>query len=174
MRSLSFFTWLLVALTPLAQAQQSSPCALLTTGDIEVATGAKPGQPQPGEMDVPGGLGKGGTVYTCFWPVTAQNGQLVAGSARIPPEMDVKAAVKNNPGIDALRAKHYTAEDKDFGNAWCTVLTPPAGTSGGMMMSTCATGAKGVMLSITYMSPTRKLTIGQTKELLDKAVARLR
>jgi hypothetical protein len=174
MRSLSFIPWLLIALTSLAHAQQSSTCALLTTSDIEVATGAKPGTPQSSEMTVPGGPGKGGTVYTCFWPVIAQNGQVVASTARIPPGTDVKAVAKNNPGIDALRAKHYAAEDKDFGNAWCTVLTPPAGTKDGIMMSTCATVAKGTLLSITYMSPTRKLTIDQTKELLDKAVARLR
>jgi len=179
MRILSFIPWLLFALTSFAHAQQSPTCALLTAGDIEVATGVKPGTPQPGEMKMPAGKGIGETtVYTCFWLVAgqtaAQSGQIVASTARIPTGMDVKAVVRNNPGIDALRAQRYTAEDKDFGNTSCTVLTPPAGAKDGMMMSSCSTAAKGTLLSIVHMSPTRKLTMDQTKKLFDKAVARLR
>jgi hypothetical protein len=51
-------------------------------------------------------------------------------------------------------------------------MTPPAGKKGGMMLSSCATGAKGAFLSLAYMSQTRKLTMEQIKALLDKAVAR--
>ena len=160
----------LLALTSVAAAQQSSTCALLTPADIEAATGTKPGPSQPGQMDA--GAGKGGTVYTCIWPA-GQTAQLMASMARIPPGMDVKAVAKNNVGMDALRAQHYTAEEKDFGNAFCSVMTPPAGKKDGMMLSSCASGAKGTLLSLSYMSQIKKLTLEQTKALLDKAVARL-
>jgi hypothetical protein len=39
-------------------------------------------------------------------------------------------------------------------------------------MSSCAGGMKGRILSIAFTSPTKALTIAQTKSLLDKAVAR--
>ena len=38
-------------------------------------------------------------------------------------------------------------------------------------MSTCAGGAKGQGLTLTFMSPSKTLTIDQTKALLDKAAS---
>lgn len=172
MRRPALLVAFLLTLTSVAAAQQSSTCALLTPTDIESATGSKPGAAQPGQMEVPGAAGKTGTVYTCIWPA-GQTAQLVASTARVPPGMDVKAVVRNNAGMDALRAQHYSAEEKDFGNAWCSVMTPPAGKKDGMMLSSCATGVKGTLLSLSYMSQIKKLTIEQTKTLLDKAIARL-
>jgi hypothetical protein len=75
--------------------------------------------------------------------------------------------------MDALRAQKWTEESKDFGNAWCAVMSPPASAKPPMYMSACAAAPKGLVLSVTYISPTKKLSIDQTKALTDKAAARV-
>jgi hypothetical protein len=53
-------------------------------------------------------------------------------------------------------------------------MTPPDSAKEPLTMSSCTAGTKGWLLSVVFTSPTRKLTINQTKALLDKAAARLR
>jgi len=149
----------------------SKTCSLLTLADVEAAVGAKPEEPHPGEMQVPG---TNETMQMCTWVVRPQQAQILISAARMPPGTDVKALVMNNKGMDSLRAQKWTEESKDFGNAWCVVMSPPANIKEPMFMSACASAPKGTVLSVTYISPTKKLSIDQTKTLLDKAAAQLR
>jgi len=166
---------LIVALASPASATrppaQSMACSLLTAGDIQAATGVKPeGEAHPAQLAAPGSKEP---MQMCTWVDRAHQGQVVVSTAHLPPGGSATDFVKNNPGIDALRAQHWKEESKDFGRAWCTVMTPPAGTKDGVMMSFCAAGPKGWVLSVVYMSPSQKLSIEQIKALLDKAAARL-
>jgi hypothetical protein len=52
-------------------------------------------------------------------------------------------------------------------------MAPPASVKDGLAISSCTAGPKGTVLSVVFTSPTKKLTIDQTKGLLDKAAARL-
>jgi hypothetical protein len=160
---------LLIVLTRVGVAQ-SSACSLLTAADIQAATGTKPSAPHPMDMDVPGH--KGDKVLACLWSVPADQGQVAVSLGHLPPNMSAETAARQNPGIDALRAAHYKEESKAFGDAWCSILTPPATQKQGLIMSSCGGGMKGKILSIAFTSPTKALTIAQSKSLLDKAVAR--
>lgn len=145
-------------------------CSLLTPADIEAAAGARPDEPQPGSMQLPG---TSQTMQMCTWVARPQTWQIMISTAPLPTGTDVKALAKTNKGMDALRAQKWTEESKDFGNAWCNVMSPPAGIKQPMFMSACTSGSKGTILSVTYISPTKKLSIDQTKTLHDKAAARL-
>jgi hypothetical protein len=170
MKPLGLVLGLLIALTRLAAAQQSA-CSLLTAADIQGAIGTKPSEPHPMDMDVPGGK-KGEKVLACLWSVPADKGQVAVSLGHLPPGMSAETAAKKNPGIDALRSVKYKEESRDFGDAWCSIMTPPATEKQGVNLSSCAGGMKGRILSVAFTSPTRKLTIAQAKALLDKAVAR--
>jgi hypothetical protein len=166
---------LVVALTsvevPPQSPSESTACSLLTSKDIETATGIKPeADTHPNQMSMPGTQE---TMQMCTWVVRPRQGQVVISTARLPPGATAKDYSKNNAGLDALRAQHWTEESKDFGSAWCSIMSPPAGTKDGVMLSSCVGGAKGTLLSVVFMSPNQKLTIDQTKSLLDKAAARL-
>ena len=76
--------------------------------------------------------------------------------------------------MDALRANHYSEESRDFGGSTCSAMTPPASAKGGINMITCTAAAKGMLVSVVFTSPTKKLSIDQTKTLLDAAVGRIR
>lgn len=165
---------LLLALTWRSAAQQSSACSLLTLGDIEAATGLKAGTPHPSDYPITEGSTKADTVHACMWPITAEQGQLILSIGRLPAGMSAEVVTKHNPGIDALRAAHWTEEAKDFANGWCSIFTPPASQTHGLMMSTCSAEVKGTILSLVFTSPTRKLSIAQAKALLDKASGRQR
>jgi len=169
MKPLGLVLGLLIALARGGVAQ-SSACSLLTAADIQAATGTKPSEPHPMDMDVPGH--KGEKVLACLWGVPAHQGQVAVSLGHLPPNMSAETAARQNPGIDALRAAHYKEESKAFSDGWCSIMTPPATQKRGVIMSSCAGGVKGKILSIAFTSPTKALTIAQTKSLLDKAVAR--
>ena len=149
---------------------QSLPCSLLTAADIQAAAGVKPdAEAHPAQLAAPGSKEP---TQMCTWVDRAHQGQVVVSTAHLPPGGSAKDFARNNPGMDALRAQHWKEESKDFGNAWCSVMSPPAGTKA-IMMSSCTAAPKGWILSVVYTSPSQKLSIDQTKALLDKAAARL-
>lgn len=160
----------LLALLLVPESPASKTCSLLTDAEIEAAVGAKSETHQPAEMELPD---NGGTMQMCTWAVKGQQAQIMISTAHMPAGTTVQALSKNNPGLDALRAKKWTEESKDFGNAWCTVMSPPASAKDPMYMSACMSVLKGTVLSVTHISPSKKLALGQTKALLDKAAARL-
>ena len=166
-----------------ADAQQSA-CSLLTPSDIEVATGAKAGAGDPSDYSIPVSPTKSEPVRACSWDVGTRQSHLVISiigrlSADVSAVAAAEAAAKNmakqsvGKDMDTLRAKHWTVEEKDFGNGWCLTLTPPASEKG-LMLSSCTAGVKGMILTFTFTSPTKKLSIAQTKALLDQAIGRLR
>ncbi|MEP6692222.1 MAG: hypothetical protein ABJD07_13765 [Gemmatimonadaceae bacterium] len=158
----------------MAATQQAAACSLLTASDIEVALGAKASAPVPSEMAM-STAPNSPTAHNCMWSVAAIQGGLTLGMMTpLPPDGSVPALFKHNPGIDLLKAKHWTEEKKEFGsNAWCSIMTPPASDKA-PIMSSCSAGVKGVLLSVTLLSPAKKLSIDQAKALLDKAIGRLR
>ena len=165
---------LLAALNWTDVTAQQPPCSLLTSSDIEVATGAKPGDPHPIDLSASGSPTKRQTVPICMWTDAAQQGQLSLSLGPLPPGMSAETIAKKNAGMDALRDAHYTEEEKSFGNSWCSIMTPPASKKDGLIMSSCSGGAKGMVVSLAYTSPTKKISIDKMKALLDKAIGRLR
>lgn len=149
-------------------------CSLLISKEIDAATGAKAGAGTPTETNVPTGQGKPETMYACWWPIAAQKAQIVVSMSRLPPGQSAQAIAKQNTGMDALRAKNYAVESRDFGATTCSAMTPPASEKGGINMIACTAAAKGKLVSVVFMSPTKKLSIDQTKTLLDTAVGRIR
>jgi hypothetical protein len=151
---------------------QSMVCSLLTAADIEAATGAKPdAQAHPAQLAAPGASEP---TQMCTWVVRPLKGQVVVSAAHVPPGTDVSALAKNNAGMDALRAANWKEESKDFAGARCTVMTPPASVKDPLLFSSCTSASKGWALSVVFTSPSKRLSIEQTKGLLDKAAARLR
>jgi hypothetical protein len=157
-----------------AAETKGAACSLLSTSDIEAVTGEKAGAPNPMDMDVPSGQTTHETMYACLWPVAATMGQVAVSMGRLPPGQSAQSLANHNAGMDALRAKHYKEEAKDFGNATCSVMTPPVSEKDGMNMSACSAGANGKIVSVTFMSPKTRLSIDKTKALLDRAIGRLR
>jgi hypothetical protein len=169
MKPLALAVGLLIALTRLGVAQQSG-CAMLTAADIQAAIGTRPSQPQPMDADVPGK--KGERVLACLWSVPADKGQVIVSLGHLPPGMSAPAAAKQNPKLDALRSAKYKEESREFGDGYCAIMTPPASDKKGTIMSSCAGGVKGQLLSVVFTSPTKALAMAQAKSLLDKAAAR--
>jgi hypothetical protein len=157
------------ALTSALVAQQASLCALLTPADIEAATGGATDAGHP--TDMPSGTGT--PVRTCMWPVKSQLGGLTLSVGPAPVGNSAVAAAKHNPGVDALRAAHWTEEAKDYPNAWCSIMSSPATDKEPMFLSSCTGQSKGQMVSLAFQSPKKKLTLEEAKALLDKAIARL-
>jgi hypothetical protein len=161
-----------------AAAEQPSACSLLTSSDIEVVTGGKMGVTQPIHFDdVPAGPNRSMKVLGCLYAVPSHLGQITiswfTGPVTVEDIAKLITMSKNNVGIDGLRKANYKELAKDFPHAWCSTFTPPASAKDGLPMSTCAGGVKGQALTITFMSPTKVLTIHQAKALLDKAGGRL-
>jgi hypothetical protein len=162
-----------------AAADDKSACSLLASGDIESVTGGKMGVTQPLHFDdVPAGPNRSMKVLGCMYAVTSPLGQITiswfTGSVTDDDIAKLIAMSKSNVGTDDLRKANYKEVAKDFPHAWCSIMTPPPSKKDGLMLSTCAGGVKGQALSITFMSPTKALTIDQAKALLDKAAAHVR
>src|SRR5262245_50026252 len=159
-----------------AAAESPSACSLLTSSDIEAVTGGKIGVSQPMHFDdVAAGPNRSMKVLGCMWSVPTQKGQIVISWFQGPvTHEDVAMLIKmskDNVGTEELRKANYKEEAKDFKNAWCSIMTSPPSAKDGMALSTCAGGVKEQALSMTFMSPTKALTIDQAKALLDKAAA---
>lgn len=162
-----------------ASAEESPACSLLTSSDIEAVTGGKMGVTQPLQFDdVPAGPNRSMKVLGCMYAVTPKMGQITISWFTGPvTDEDIAKLIamsKSNVGTDDLKKANYKEVAKDFPHAWCSIMTPPPSTKEGMMLSTCAGGVKGQALSMTFMSPTKALTIDQAKALLDKAAAHVR
>ena len=165
MKSMQVVVSLVSVLVFTSARQESSICALLTAADIEGVTGGKASVAVPGDN---------GQMRTCMWSIAAQQGGMTLSVGVLPPGTSAPAIAKKNPGMDALRKAKYTAVEKDYDNAYCSVMSPPASAKGGVVMTSCTAGAKGKIVSLVYISPTQKLALDQTKALLDKAISRQR
>lgn len=177
MLPLSLAIILIAFLTSPAAAEEKSACSLLTSSDIEAVVGGKPSAAQPLQFDDIPNAKKVVKVDGCLWGISTM-GQISVSWFRGPLTDDEIAQLikmtKDNPGTADLKKANYKETAKDFPQASCSTYTPPAGAKDGMPMSTCAGGAKGQGLTLTFMSPTKTLTIDQAKALLDKAASHVR
>jgi hypothetical protein len=148
-------------------------CTLLTQPEIDSITGGKSGAGSAMDQEVPAKSGQPVTVYICMWPVPGIGGQVVISMAPMPPGQTAKSLSQDNAGMKALRDQHYTEEAKDFGQSSCSGMAPPASAKDGLSMTACTAAPNGKLISVTFMSPTKKLSLEQTNDLLNKAIARM-
>lgn len=164
---------LLVALTWADLSAQQSACTLLTPGDIETITGAQPMEPHPTNMVIPEGPQKGETLNGCMWGTTG-NG-MVSVSMMPAPEGVLREAgiAKLEEVYGQLRAQHWAEEKKSFPDGSCSIMTPPPGKKDAPILSQCVAETRGMVMSSVFMSPTQKLSMEQTRALMDKAVSHM-
>ncbi len=168
----------MVLASPVA-AEESAACSLLTSSEVEAATGGQVTATEPMQLDDiatdPDRIMK---VLGCMWGVSGPMGQLTITWFQGPLTDDEIAQLitvnKNNTDIDDMRKAHYREASKDFPAAWCSTLIPSASDKRDLLLSTCAGGVNRQGLSITFSSPTTSLTIDQAKALFDKAGERAR
>jgi hypothetical protein len=168
---------LLVFVTNRAGAQgKVDVCSLLTASEIEAGVGTKPGAGHAASHMIGDGPAKGETMNNCSWPTGALPSMF--GINVIP----VPAGVSREQGIAMIKKSYtdllgegWTEEKHDFGDAYCSLLTPPADDEAKRpIVSACMGEAKGLGVSVMYMSPTKKLTMDNVKALYDHAVGRLK
>ena len=178
MLPLRLVSLLVVALVSPAAAEEQSACSLLTSSDVESVTGAKLGPTQPIHFDdIPAGQSRNIKVLGCLLSVPPQGQISVAWYLGPITDEEIAQLIKmskDNVGTNDLKKANYKEVSKDFPHAGCATMTPPASAKDGMELSYCAGGVKGHGLSITFMSPTKALSIDQTKALLDKAGSHVR
>lgn len=165
---------MLIALSWTGAAAQQSACTLLTSGDIEAVTGAKPGEPHESDLILSQGPAKGMKTFGCMWGVADRGMVTVAMFPALKGPARETGLAKVNEAFDALKAQHWTEEKKVVGNATCSIMTPPPSQKDAPILSGCFGEAKGIGLSVGFMSPTKRLSIDQTKALMDKAAGQLR
>lgn len=151
-------------------AIQNASCSALTASEIEAAIGSKPARSEPTDVDV----GKGQRMLGCTWVIQSPMVQVMLSTGPAPAGATIKDLMALYPRMDTLRVLRYVEERKEFPNATCYVVDPPATLKDGTHMSSCSTIVKEIFVSIILRSPRTKLSIDQTKTLLDKAAARQR
>ncbi|HUQ14809.1 MAG TPA: hypothetical protein VM094_02050 [Gemmatimonadales bacterium] len=52
-------------------------------------------------------------------------------------------------------------------------MTPPPGKENAPILAQCIAEAQGMVMSSVFMSPTQKLSMEQTRALMDKAVGHM-
>ena len=163
---------LLVALAWTDVAAQQPACTLLTPADIETITGAKAMEPHPLNMTIPEGPQKGQPMNGCMWGV-AGNGMVSVSTMPYPKDVSPEDMAKLEQVYGELKAQQWTQERKDFPGGSCSIMTPPPSKKDSPILSGCITQAKGMVISSSFMSPTVKLSMDQTRALMDKAVSRM-
>ena len=164
----------LIALTWTDVAAQQPACSLLTSGDIEAVTGSTAREPHKSDLVISEGPAKGQTLNGCMW-ATADQGMVAVSMMRALEGAAREAGLAKLAEVfDALKAQHWTEEKQDFANGSCSVMTPPPSQTNVPMLSGCLAEARGMALSVAFMSPTKKLSISQTRALLDKAIGHSR
>jgi len=156
----------------LAGGEEMHTCALLTSGEVVAAVGGT-GQSQETNTVLPEGPSKGETLSGCMW--TADNQGMVSISMIRAPQGALREAglAKLREGFQRLKAKGWTEEKKEFSNAKCALMTPPASSKKDIpVMTGCFAEAKGMAISVGYMGKT-SVPIETVKTLLDKALGRL-
>ena len=93
---------------------------------------------------------------------------------QVPPGANLKEGLAKLDEVYAkLRAKKWTEERKQYPDGFCSIMTPPPTEKRAPMMAGCVTRSKGLVVSSGYMSPTNKLSMEQTRTLLDRTVSHM-
>ena len=169
---------LIMALASPVAAEQPTACSLLTSSEIEAATGGQVSGAEPMQLDdietEPNSVMK---VLGCMWGLSNQMGNLTVTWFRGPlTEEEIAQLIrvsKNTTDIEDMKKANSMEISKEFPNAWCSTFTPSTSEKRNLL-STCAGGVNGQGLSITFSGQATSLTIEQVKALLDKAGERAR
>jgi len=161
---------LIMALASPVAAEQPTACSLLTSGEIEAATGSQISGAEPLQLDdietEPNSVMK---VLGCMWGLSNGMGNVTVTWFRGPlTQEEIEQLIKvskNTTDIEDMKRANSLQMSKEFPNAWCSTFTPPP---------TCAGGVNRQGLSITFSSQTTSLTVDQVKALVDKAGERAR
>jgi hypothetical protein len=169
---------LVMILAPPVGAEERGACSLLTSGDIEAATGNHVSGAEPLQLDdIVTEPNRAMKVLGCLWGLSNQMGKLTVTWFRGPlTEEEIAQLIKvskNNADIENMKRAHYWEVSKEFAHAWCATFTPSTAQNRDLL-STCAGGVNRQGLALTLSSPTTSLTIDQAKTLLDKAGERAR
>lgn len=165
---------ILVAIAPPMFAAEK-PCSMLTGAELSAATGAKVGEGQDTTMVIPSGPAKGQTMLGCMWRVgevgMVSISLIVAAKG---PEREAGLA-RLREGTKKLEAQGWKRETKEFSDAKCSVLTPPASQEHSPIMTGCMAEAKGMGLSVGHMTGPMDKSIGMDNvhTLLETVVSRL-
>ena len=156
----------------LAAGEEMHTCALLTSSEVVAAVGGT-GQSQESNIVIPEGPSKGETLGGCMWAADNQ-GMVSISMIRAPQGAQREAGLaKLKEVFQRFKAKGWAEEKKDFSNAKCALMTPPAASKKDIpVMTGCFAEAKGMGLSVGYMGKT-SVPIDKVKTLLDKAIGRL-
>ncbi len=156
----------------LAGGKEMHTCALLSSGEVVAAVGGT-GQSQESNIIIPEGPSKGETLGGCMWAADDQ-GMVSISMIRAPQgAMREAGLAKLREAFQRLKDKGWTEEKKEFSNAKCALMTPPASSKKDVpVMTGCFAEAKGMGISVGYMGRT-SVPIEKVKTLLDKAIGRL-
>jgi hypothetical protein len=156
----------------LAGGEEMHTCALLTSGEVIAAVGGT-GQSQESNIVIPEGPSKGETLSGCMWAADNQSMVSISMIRALQGAMREAGLAKLREGFQRLKAKGWTEEKKEFSNARCALMTPPASSKKDIPVITgCFAEAKGMGISVGYMGRT-SVPIETVKTLLDKAIGRL-
>lgn len=164
---------ILIPSSGFAAPAQMHACALLTAGEIAGAVGGPAGRSQEQNITIPEGPSKGETMGGCMWRLGAQDMLSVSVVRALQGAQREAALAGLDQANDALRTQGWSEDKKMIGDARCSMMTPPRGQRDVPLMTGCMAEAKGMALSVGFMSPTKKVPVEQLKTLLDKAAARL-
>ena len=169
MRHITPLCVVLIFVSLSVQAQSKPVCSLLTAADIS-AVGAT-GQGTPGEVPTTTGSAKGATMKMCSWRMKA--GGLNLSANPMPPGAS-RAAIEAQltSTYQMLTSKGWKQDKKDFGNASCTLFTPPAGEKDAPANTSCLTVAKGMLVNADTISMT-PVSMEKLKALVDSVSGRL-
>ncbi|HEY8257351.1 MAG TPA: hypothetical protein VIG08_06815 [Gemmatimonadales bacterium] len=164
---------LLLALT-WADLSAQQACTLLSSAEIEAITGSKAREPQPTNMKIPSGTQAGQTVNGCMWG-TADKGMVSISVMPMPTDPATrKAGMEKLDEVYAkLRARKWTQEEQKYPHGRCTTMTPPATEKSAPILSGCIADVHGMLVSSSYMSPTKKLPMDKSKALVDKIASHM-
>ena len=156
----------------LAEGKEMHTCALLTSGEVVAAVGGT-GQSQESNIVIPEGPSKGETLGGCMWAADNQGMVSISMIRALQGAQREAGLAKLRDGFQRLKAKGWTEEKKEFSNAKCALMTPPASAKKDIpVMTGCFAEAKGMAISVGYMGKT-SVPIETVKTLLDKALGRL-
>ena len=170
MRKLTIVFALLTLLTATSIWAQAKPvCSLLTAS--EVATVGATGRGTEDSLPIDDGPTKGDTIKLCNWQMGA--GKLSLSIARMPPGVSRAALIGQlDRGYAALKAQGWKEEKKDFGNIFCSLMTPPVVRQDAPTTTGCLIPTKGLVVSIATLGKTR-VPMERAKALVESALRRL-
>lgn len=157
-----------------AAEKKMHACTLLNSSEIHSALGGTVGQPQESDIVIPEGPSKGETMGTCMWPVDDQSMVTVNIIPAVKGPERSKAIAQLDQVFEDLKGQGWTEEKKEITNGRCSILTPPKGQDDLPLSTGCIAEAKGMGISVGWLSGKKKVGIEKIKPLLDKVIGRLR